>query len=132
MNIDTFLKEMEEDFRLTPENIQDKMYTVPNLHSKYLKIFFREKARYNKMDKELNKLYREKYYFYTTKYDKLLENQKEIQFHILSDEEYAELNQKVENQKVLVDCVDRTLKKVSQLTFDIKGIIEYTKYLQGV
>lgn len=125
-------EEIEDDLNINHTNLNSKIFEVPKLHSKYLKHFFREKKKMHKMEKELNQLYRIKYHYYAFDYEHKLDNAREIQFHVLADEEYAEALRKFENQKTVVDMMDRTLKKVSQLSFDIRNTIEYLKYINGV
>ena len=130
MNKDELLKEIEDDLNITPENIEVKMYEVSGLHSKYLRHFFNTKLKLNKKQKELNILYSFLYYKIKDDSDDLM-NQKEIIFNIMGNDEYSKLNYEVQVLTDFVDILDRTVKKVNSLSFDVKNIIEYNKYLQG-
>ncbi len=130
--LDKLFEEIENDLSITVSNYQEKTYTVPALHSKYLRLFFKQKKILNKLNEELAKLYRDKYHYYTHDYEYTLDNSKEINFHIYSDADYSNLNLKVENQKLLVDCLDRTLKRVQYLSKDISNIMDTIKYINGV
>lgn len=132
MTLEELFEDIDNDFNINLENLGEKMFKVPGLHSKYLRLFFQHKSKLNKYNEELQKLYKAKYYYFTEEYEYKLDNAKEINFHIYSDEDYSKLNLKVENQKLLVDCLDRTLKKVQYLTNDIRNIQEWHKYLAGV
>lgn len=132
MNLDDLFKEVEEDLTINFDNLQDKLYKVPNYHSKYLKMYFDQKKILNKCNEELNKLYKKKYYYYTEQYEYKLDTVKEINFHVFSDEEYSKANLKTENQKLLVDCIERTLKRVQFMSKDVSNIMDYMKYVQGV
>ena len=132
MTLDELFEEIDNDFNINFENLADKIYKVPSLHSKYLRLFFNHKSKLNKYNEELNKLYKKKYYYFTEEYEYKLDNAKEINFHIYSDDEYSKLSLKVENQKLLVDCLDRTLKKVQYLTQDIKNIQNHLNYVNGM
>ncbi len=125
------LDEIKNDLLIDESNLNKKLYLIPLLHSKYLKMYFEYKLKLNKKQKELNQLYKKKYYFYKDG-DRLLENQKEIQFNILADEDYSNLNLQVQNLSDLVDILDRTIKKVNNLSFDIKNLISYLTYINGV
>lgn len=131
MTLDELFEEIEQDLNLTYENLQEKLYKIPSYHSKYLKLFFQHKSKLNKYTEQLNKMYKDKYYYFTNEYEYKLDNAKEINFHILSDDEYASLNTKVENQKLLVDCLDRTVKRVQYMGGDCKNIITYLGYQNG-
>lgn len=132
MSIDELFTEIENDLTITFDNFQEKSYKIPSYHSKYLKLYFDQKKLLNKTLESLNKLYKDKYYYYTQEYEYKLDNAKEINFHIYSDEEYSKLNLKVENQKLLVDCLERTLRRVQFLAKDISNIQEQLKYMNGV
>jgi hypothetical protein len=132
MNLDELFKEIEQDLTISFENLHEKTYKIPNYHSKYLKLYFEQKRILNKCNEELGKLYKNKYYYYTEQYEYKLDTTKEINFHIYSDEEYSKANLKTENQKLLVDCLERTLKRVQFLSKDVSNIQEQLKYMQGV
>ena len=62
--------------------------------------------------------------------DELLDK-KEIQFHIMADDEYAKLNYTFQCATDMVDVLDRTVKKVNNLSFDFKNIVGYLTFIQG-
>ena len=123
------LQQIEDDLTLTQENLEGKLYNIPMLHSKYLRLFLKSKGTLNKLEKQLSELYLQKYNHF--KNSKELLDKKEIQFHILGDEEYAKLNYNVHTAIDLVDILDRTLKKVNNMSFDVRNLIEYLKYMNG-
>lgn len=130
MTKDEILDLIENDLNITAENIETKMYEVSGLHSKYLRHFFNTKIKLNKKRKELNIKYKTLYYKIKDESNDLM-NQKEIMFNVLGDEEYAKLNYEIEVLSDLVDILDRTVKKVNNLSFDVKNIIAYKGYLAG-
>ena len=93
-------------------------------------MFFSSKTKLNERKRDLDILYKKKYYQIKDSSQEIM-NQKEIIFNLLGDEEYAALNLEVQSLFDLVDILERTLKKVNNLSFDVKNIIEYSKYLQG-
>lgn len=135
MTIDELLTMIDEDLTINHSNLQDKIYKVPNYHSKYLRLYFQYKEKFLKENQKLDKMYRDKYHYYSGTSDNCYEftlDKKEIQFHILSDDEYSEQNLKVEKLKLIVESLDRTLKRVMYLGNDIKSILSYINYLNGV
>lgn len=58
MTLDELFEEIDNDFNINFENLADKIYKVPALHSKYLRLFFNHKSKLNKYNEELNKLYK--------------------------------------------------------------------------
>ena len=131
MNKNELLFGIQTDLEITIENIDSKIYQVPGLHSKYLRLFFNTKTKLNKKQKELNILYKKIYYHIKDEANEIM-NQKEIIFNILGNEEYAQLNLEVETLIDLVDILDRTVKKVNTLSFDIKNIIAFNQYQSGM
>lgn len=129
MKFEEFFKEIEDDLYLDSVNIQKKLFEIPQLHSKYLKRFYMYKKEYYKYKKELEQLYTKKYNLLKNG-DELLDK-KEIQFMIVSDEEYSDLNYKIKQMENMIDILERTIKKVNNLSFDIKNIIDWVKFQAG-
>ena len=117
------MNQIKDDLTLNVSNINTKLYEIPSLHSKYLGLYFNTKSKLNKLERELASLFKQKYQYYKDG-DELLDK-KEIQFHIMADEEYSLLNYKVRTAYDMVDILDRTVKKVNNLSFDVKNIIDY-------
>ena len=130
MNKKELLDGIKDDLEITPENVQDKLYKIPSLHSKYLGLYFNTKNKLNKKEKELAILFKTKYNMFKEG-DEILDK-KEILFHVMADEEYANLNCEVQSITDLVDVLDRTVKKVNTLSFDVKNLIDYLQYISGV
>ena len=131
MDFDEFIQMVEDDFNLEMHNLETKLLKIPNLHSKYLKFFYKEKGKLIELERELRELYRKKWYFYKDEYEYKLEL-KHIEWHIESDEEYSPLLFKFNKQKQRVDFFESLVKKSNTLSFDIKNLIEYKKFLSGV
>ena len=129
MKIEALFDEIEEDMNITQMNIQDKLYEVPKLHGKYLRLYFKYKTALIKKQQELDLLYTDKYKKYKNGPELL--DKKEIQFYILSDKEYSELRFKITNLEHIVDILDRTVKKVNGLSFDCKNIVAYLQFISG-
>ena len=117
------------DLEINAGNLETKLYEVPSLHSKYLGLYFSTKTKLAKSEKELAQLFKERWSFYKDGDDLL--DKKEILFHIMADEEYATLNMNVQIATDMVDVLDRTVKRVGNLSFDMKNLVSYLAYLQG-
>ncbi len=130
MTKDELLNQIEDDLKITKDNIETKIYEVSGLHSKYLRHFFNSKSKLLSKKRELHILYKKRYYQIKDESNDLM-NQKEILFNIYGDSEYSLLNKEVQALENLVDILDRTVKKVNTLSFDIKNIISYNNYIQG-
>ena len=130
MTKEELLDDITKDLFINAENLDTKLYEVPGLHSKYLKQYFNSKLKLNSKKRELNILYKKRYYEIKEESNDLM-NQKEIIFNILSDDEYSKLNLEVQALTDLVDILDRTIKKVNNLSFDIKNLVAYLNYQAG-
>ncbi|WP_298751853.1 recombination mediator protein UvsY [uncultured Arcobacter sp.] len=131
MKITELMKEVEEDFNFTKENIGEKVFSAPSLHSKYLNLYLREFTKYTNMYKQIKQMYRKKYYYYKEDFSYSL-SQKEIDFHIDSDDDYADLYKQYCSQKAIVDYLDSIVKKSQQISFDIKNIQVHLDRINGV
>lgn len=131
MTKDELLDSIECDLEINAVNLETKIYEAPGLHSKYLRLYFDSKIKLNKKKHELNILYKKRYYEIKEDSNDLM-NQKEIIFNILGDIEYSKLKLEVDILDDLVDILDRTVKKINYLSFDIKNIMEFMKYQAGV
>jgi len=130
MTKDELLDEIESDLTINQENLDQKLFSVSSLHAKYLRHFFNTKTILNRKQKELNIEYKKLYYKIRDNSSEIL-NQKEIIFNILGDDDYAQLNFEVEVLIDLVDILDRTVKKVNNLSFDLKNIISWQQFQAG-
>ncbi len=132
MTIKELMEEVDKDFDIKYTNLDKKLYTIPQLHSKYLNFLLKEKTKYYKIKQELDKLYKKKYYHYRHNHSYVLENHREISFHIEADDEFSELLKKVNNKKALVEYLESVVKKAHNISFDIKNILQHLTYMQGV
>lgn len=122
--------EVEEDFSLRQDKLETKLLQIPNLHSKYLRYYFNEKKKLLQLESELKVLYRKKWYYYLKDWDYTIE-EKHIPWHIESDTEYSKKLLDVSRQKNIVDYFLHTIKKCNALSFDVKNVIEWNKFING-
>lgn len=132
MSLEELLSMIDVDLKLDKTNFESKIYDIPSLYSKYLRLFTIESIKLNKLEKKQALAYRQKYDYYKFEYKVKLDSEKIIDFHITSDSEYLEINSTLKQQKLLVNILESTLKRVNNLGFDVKNIVEFQKYLNGV
>lgn len=132
MKLDELMKMVEDDFTITYQNYDAKVFAVPSIHSKYLNLLLKQRKRLLELDIQLKECYKERYYFYKTKYSFVLETKTEFDFHINSDEKYIEIYREYSRCKMLVDYLVDVVKKAGQLSFDCKNIVTVLQYQQGV
>ena len=132
LTLEGLMEMIEGDLRLDRSNLENKMFELPSLYSKYLKFFTKESIKYNKQDKIVSAKYRELYDYYKFDYKVKLDSEKLVDYHIISDSKYSDLNSSLKQQKIIVNTLELTLKRLSAMSFDIKNIISYQQYLNGV
>ena len=125
-----YIDESSIDFVWDSDNFQDKMYKMPILHNKWLRYFYEERNNLIQAQKQLLSLYRIKYYYYKDDYDHKLEL-KQIAWHIESDEEYSKKLYNVNLRKEVVSFIEKTIRRITSFSFDIKNIIEHLKFTNG-
>lgn len=130
MDIQKFEAMIKDDFFVTRENLASKIYTIPNLHSKYLKNFY--KISYILIDLETKK---DK--LYLKKRKQILEESNEeikpnhLDFYINGNSEYSELSNKIKKRKLELRVIEDALKRCGTISFFIKDIVEWEKFLVG-
>lgn len=122
--------EIDTDLTLTADNIGDKLYKIPNLHSKYLRLYYQESLVLEKLEAKLARLYKKLFKYYTTEVDYIVKPA-QANFFIFGDDKYSEAKFVVSKQKLQVDYLERTLKKVNNLSFDIKNLVEWSVFQNG-
>lgn len=130
MNIEKFEKIIKDDFYITRENISSKIYRIPNLHSKYLKYFYELSNILIDLETKRAKLY-------LKKRKDLLENSDEeikisqIDFYLHGDEEYSTLLNILKKKKLSLQIVEEALKRCGTISFFVKNIIDWERFLVG-
>ena len=130
MNFKDLLKNYELDITITRENVFEKLYLVPVLHGKYHKYLYQWRRLLLKIEQEKIEKYREKYYYYKDDFDRTLD-EKQIKWHIETDEEYVSINQRYLNIKNEVDQIEQMVKHCGNLSFFCQNIISWEAFLSG-
>jgi CRISPR/Cas system CSM-associated protein Csm2 small subunit len=128
--IENYLKEAEEDFNLDKADLEAKLRTIPNLHSKWLRHFYKQSHKLMKKDKELAVIWRDKLNHYLFHYEYEVKHT-QVKFYIDSDDEYSKIFYQVECQRKIVEMIESILKKTTQLSFDINNLIKFKELKAG-
>ena len=131
MNLKELQKEIEVDLKLTPNGLENKLYEVPMLHSKYLGKYIKAKKTYDDLELELDSLYKEKWHYYTKESDDLLTQSKVITLYVEGDKNIINARRRLNSAGRILEYLKRTLDKITFLGGDCKNIIEWVKHLQG-
>jgi CRISPR/Cas system CSM-associated protein Csm2 small subunit len=128
--IEKYLKEAEEDFNFSKADLEDKLRSVPNLHSKWLRHFYRQAHKLIVKEKELSKVWRDKLNHYLFHYEYEVKPT-QVKYYIESDDEYSVIFYQVNCQKKIVECLESILKKTTQLSFDMNNLIKLKELKAG-
>jgi hypothetical protein len=131
LGIEYYQVQADEDLKMEEETLDLKVYLIPNLHAKWVRYLYNEAMFLTKIEKQLLESFRKKYYFYLNDYSYTVDK-KHVEWHIESDETYSEELYKVNKQKHKVKYLEQMVRKVNGLSFDIKNMVEWRKFLAGV
>ena len=141
MDLEQLQLEADKDLKINDTELDLESLKTPQLHNKYMKHLTTFKLMLSKAESELHTLKREKWEYYTGKADASVYAQKPFNLKILkqdvdkylkSDEDLNKLEQKVTYIQTVVDYLDKTIRIISNRTFQIKNAIEWRKFTSGV
>lgn len=123
-------KMIKKDFHITRENLKSKIYTIPNIHSKYLRNFFYISKIVIDLETEKDLLYIKKRNYYLNDYPEII-RPTQVDFYIRGDKEYAELSNKLATRKLELKIIEDALNRCATISYFVKNIIDYENFLVG-
>ncbi len=135
------IKELAEiDLKIDRNNLSSSSADVPLLVNKYYNIFIDESRIYKILEQHLNILYKKLYDYYLhfappEDYIEKPFNRKvlksDVDMFISADQEFIDLNNKIESQKMKVKYIEEIIKQLNQRSFTIKNIIAFEQFRNG-
>lgn len=107
-------------------NLDKKLKEIGKLYSIVLKKYKETLYALNKKEIELSNAWAERYSYYKCDYDFQLTNA-EIKNFIDNDVKTSELRLEVKNLKADCEVLEKHLKNIESLRWDIKTLVEYMK-----
>jgi Recombination, repair and ssDNA binding protein UvsY len=144
MKIEEISQEWINDAKIDTTELDIESIKIPQLHSKYLKIYFEERRKLKVIEFQSKELFLNKYEYYNGRLsDEELEKldwkpfvkrlmKNEIDLYIESDKDIIHNNMRIVNQKEKLDMLEEILKNLNQRNFQIKNAIDWKKFTQGV
>tara|TARA_S200002703_G_scaffold11264_1_gene10305 strand:- start:98 stop:532 length:435 start_codon:yes stop_codon:yes gene_type:complete len=143
MDISSIKQLVAEDMPIDDTELDIESMAIPQLHSKYLNIYMDEKLLLQKINSDYYRLKKMKWEYYTGKLDqdqldeygwepfqlKILKQ--DIDLYMDSDEDLQKLLNKQAYQKEKINYLDAILKSVNNRQWNIKGAIEWRKFING-
>lgn len=115
---------------------------IPVLHAKYLKILMKHSGQVKSYEFKLAKERNKKTNYYSGRMDQdelakfglqpyklVLKN--EVEDYVEADEEVIKLKMVWSAHKEMVDATDRILKELNSRTYQLRGLIDWERYIMG-
>jgi len=116
----------KEDITVDRKHLDTYLLTAGVMLQKYSKLLARFTRKYYDLEDKLSIKYKELFMFYKQDFDIQLKDA-EIKVFISSDLEYINIKKSIDNHKVIIDLLERTIKDIQGNSWNIKSIIEYYK-----
>lgn len=144
MNLDELKTMIKKDLEIDQTALDAESSRTPQIHNKYLVMYMDEKLKLKRMENELSILRRNKWLYYTGRMSKeeldqhgwepfelnILKN--EADQMIESDNDYIKASEKVNFQQEKVSYLEDVIKIVNNRQWQIRSIIDWLKFTQGV
>ena len=144
MTLDQIMDAWREDSSVDSTELGIESLKIPELHSKYLKIYFDERRKLKALEFQSKELSLKKYEYYNGKMSqeeldelnwepfmkRLMKN--EVDMYLDSDKGIIQSNVRQTNQKEKIFFLEEVIKNINQRNFQIKNAIEWKKFTQGV
>jgi len=143
MKLDDILDSWSTDSNVDRTELAEESMKIPQLHSKYLKMFSNERIRLKQLDFQYKQLVKLKTEFYlgTIAEEDLKEYNWEpnplrilkadIPMYIDADPDIIELLQKKALQQEKVDTLDSIIRSINNRGFQIKNAIDWIRFTNG-
>lgn len=132
----------ETDSKIDRTDLDNESLKIPSLHSKYYKIYLREKVQLKAEDHEYRIFYKLKHEYYTGKLSKeeldehnwepfqfVLKN--DLQVYIDADKDIADRLLKLQVQREKVEFLENIIKTLNGRGFLIKNAIDFIRFTSG-
>jgi hypothetical protein len=144
MKLEEISQEWIKDSKIDTTELDIESIKIPQLHSKYLKVYFEERRKLKALEFQSKELFLNKYEYYHGRLSdeelqqlnwepfmkRLMKN--EVDLYLESDKDIIQTNMRIVNQKEKLDMLEEILKNLNQRNFQIKNAIDWKKFTQGV
>ena len=144
MNLDELKVMIKKDLDIDQTALDAESSRTPQIHNKYLVMFMDEKLKLKRMNNELSVLRRNKWLYYTGRMSQEELTQfgwEPFELNILkteaddmieSDADYIKASEKVNFQEEKVNYLESIIKIVQNRQWQIRAMIDWLKFTQGV
>jgi hypothetical protein len=144
MNLDELKVMIKKDLDIDQTALDAESSRTPQLHNKYLVMFMDEKLKLKRMNSELSVIRKNKWLYYTGRMSQEELTQfgwEPFELNILkteaddmieSDADYIKASEKVNFQEEKVNYLESVIKIVQNRQWQIRAMIDWLKFTQGV
>jgi len=144
MNFEELKSMIKNDLKIDETALDRESANTPQLHNKYLTFYMDEKLRLKKLKSEQSILRKNKWLYYTGRMSKEELDQlgwEPFELNILkteadelieADSDWIKLDEKVAFQQEKVDYLENIVKIINNRQWQIRAIIDWIKFTQGV
>ena len=141
MNLQELQELADKDLKINDTELDIESLKTPQLHNKYCKFLSKFKTLQKQSETDYNRLYKEKWEYYTGKSDPSVYQLKPFNLKILkpdvdkyikADTEIIKADQKLSYLNDIVDYLEKTIRLISNRGFTIKNAIDWKKFTSGV
>lgn len=142
IKLETLEEMWEQDCKMDRTELADESLKIPMLHSKYYKLYLREKIQLKAEEQDYKLFYKLKHEYYTGKLsqeDLTQYNWEPFQFvlkgdlqiYIDSDKDLSERLLKLQVQREKVELLESIIKTLNNRGFLIKNAIDFIRFTSG-
>lgn len=144
MTLDQISEEWRKDSAIDSTELGTESLKIPQLHSKYMKIYFDERQKLKAYEFKSRETFLKKYEYFNGRMSreeleeagwepfvkKLLKH--EIDMYLDSDKDIINIKMRMEAQKEKIDFLEEVLKNLNQRNYQIRNAIEWQRFTNGV
>jgi hypothetical protein len=132
-----------KDCKINETDLMTESRRIPELHSKYYNLFFKEALKVKKIKADLKELERAKFEYYTGSMDeeelkergwkpnplKILRN--DLDKYLQSDRDIINLSLKIAYHEERANYLESIVRQINNRNFIIKSMIDWAKFQAG-
>jgi hypothetical protein len=133
-----------KDCKINETDLMTESRRIPELHSKYYNLFFKEALKVKKIKADLKELERAKFEYYTGSMDeeelkergwkpnplKIL--RQDIDKYLQSDRDIINISLKIAYYEERANYLESIVRQINNRNFIIKSMIDWAKFTNGV
>jgi len=143
MKIDEIHQLWETDCNIDRSELGEESLKIPQLHSKYFKLFSNERLLLRKLESDFNALFtlKSEYYNGTISEEDLRANgwepfllkilKTDVQMYMRSDPDLAKIQLRIDMQNEKVEFLESIIKSLPARGYQIKAAIDWVKFTHG-